>query len=429
MRKLTAVVPGDGEGRLLKHFVRGAMGVSYGQYAALKAQNGVLVNGVSQHADFRLHAGDAVTVLLADAPRPPVPFDPTPADVVWEDEDLLIVDKPAPLACQCSARQEGMTLENRLAWRYRDDPGFVFRPLNRLDRGTSGLMAAAKHAHAAQRLQKQLHTDQFVREYLAVVEGRLSGEGVIDAPIAKADAATVRRVVDPQRGKPAVTRYRAVLSGDRRSLVRLRLETGRTHQIRVHLSHLGHPVAGDFLYGAEDARLPGRFALHSTYIRLVHPVTRETIERESPLPKALLPDGDILGGTVTVTMDRPLGSRHPRHPEMVYPVNYGFVRGIPAPDGAWQDAYVLGVEGPLASFTGHVAAIVRRADDIEDKWVVCPQGCSPDAAAIMEQIRFQEQYFDSSIVMKPNADASGKKPKTLNDQERITTHAAIDRHQ
>ena len=399
MRELTAIVPQESGGRLLKHFVRGAMGVSCGQFAALKARDGVLVNGAPEHANFRLRPGDAVAVLLEDAPRPPIPPDPTPVDVVYEDEDILILDKPTPLACQCSAKQDGMTLENRLAWRYRDDHGFVFRPLNRLDKGTSGLMAAAKNAHAAQRLQRQLHTDGFVREYLAVVEGRLEGAGVIDAPIAKEQAATVRRVIDPERGRPAVTHYRALLSGDQRSIVRLRLETGRTHQIRVHLAHLGHPIAGDFLYGSEDPRLPGRFALHSTYIRLVHPVTGERIERASPLPPELTADGDILGGTVTVTMDRPLGSRHPEHPDMVYPVNYGCIPGLPAPDGEAQDAYVLGVGRPLETFTGRVAAIIKRADDVEDKWIVCPEGVRFSPSEIMEQIRFQEQYFDSSIVL------------------------------
>jgi 23S rRNA pseudouridine1911/1915/1917 synthase len=178
-----------------------------------------------------------------------------------------------------------MTLENRLAFCY---PDMIFRPLNRLDRGTSGLMAAAKHAHAAQILQKQLHTDAFVREYLAVVEGYMTGEGTIDAPIAKEEAATVRRVIDYERGVRAVTHYRVERSGEQFSLVRLRLETGRTHQIRVHLSHMGHPIVGDFLYGHEDPRLPGRFALHSTYIRLVQPVTGEIIERTSPLPSELL---------------------------------------------------------------------------------------------------------------------------------------------
>lgn len=119
-----------------------------------------------------------------------------------------------------------------------------------------------------------------------------------------------------------------------------------------------------------------------------------------PMPHEmeLPPDDAPLGRTVTVTVDRPLGSRHPEHPELVYPVNYGFVRGVPAPDGEDQDAYVLGVNAPVESFTGRVAAIVRRADDVEDKWVVCPEGVRYGASEIMEQVRFQEQYFDSDII-------------------------------
>ena len=115
----------------------------------------------------------------------------------------------------------------------------------------------------------------------------MNGRGVVDLPIAKADEATVRRVVDPVRGKPAVTRYEVVEHGGGRSLVRLKLETGRTHQIRVHMAHLGHPVAGDFLYGTELAQLPGRFALHSARIGLDHPVTGARIELDSPLPEPL----------------------------------------------------------------------------------------------------------------------------------------------
>lgn len=288
MRQLTAIAAEKDDGRQVKYFVRGDMGVSFGQFAALKQRGGLLVNGAPVHADYRLRPGDAVTVRLEDgAGGKPVAPENAPVDVVWEDEDLILIDKPAPLACQCSPKQPQNTLENRLAFRYRERPGFVFRPLNRLDKGTSGLMAAAMNAHAAQRLQQQLHTDAFVREYLAVVEGRMTGAGVIDAPIAKEPAATVRRVVDFENGQRAVTRYRVLASGDARSLVRLRLETGRTHQIRVHLSHLGHPIVGDFLYGTEDARLPGRFALHSTCIRLTHPVTGEVMQWESPLPQAL----------------------------------------------------------------------------------------------------------------------------------------------
>lgn len=287
-RTLTAIAAEKDAGRKLKYFVRGDMGVSYGQFASLKQQNGLLVNGMPVHANHLLRPGDTVTVVLADAPsEKAVMPEIGPVDVVYGDEDLIVIDKPAPLACQCSPKQPEGTLENRLAFLYRDRPDFVFRPLNRLDKGTSGLMAAAMNAHAAQRLQKQLHTDSFVREYLAVVEGRLEGAGTIDAPIKKENAATVRRVVDIENGKPAVTRYRVELPGDRYTLVRLRLETGRTHQIRVHLAHLGHPIVGDFLYGTENPRLPGRFALHSTRLRLAHPVSGDTIERTSPLPEAL----------------------------------------------------------------------------------------------------------------------------------------------
>ena len=106
----------------------------------------------------------------------------------------------------------------------------------------------------------------------------------------------------------------------------------------------------------------------------------------------------VLGRTVTVTVDRPLGSFHPEHPDLYYPVNYGFIRGVPAPDGEDQDAYVLGVDTPVTEFTGRIAAIIRRADDVEEKWVVCPDGVRFNPQEIMEQVRFQEQYFDSSII-------------------------------
>lgn len=288
MRKLTAIAAESDRGRLVKYFVRGSMGVSYRQFSALKGREGLLVNAMPVHANHPRLPGDVVEVLLEDdAPQVEVIPEPGDVDVVYEDDDLYILDKPAPLACQCSSRQPMHTLENRLAWRYRGQEGFVFRPLNRLDRGTSGLMAAAKHAHACQRMQRQLHSDSFVREYLAVVEGALETSGVVDQPIAKAPGATVRRMVDAEHGKRAVTHYEPVRQGNGRTLVRLRLETGRTHQIRVHMAWLGHPVAGDFLYGTELAQLPGRFALHSARIALLHPVTGARIECTSPLPEAL----------------------------------------------------------------------------------------------------------------------------------------------
>ena len=288
MKELRAVAGEKDAGRKIKYFVRGNLQVSYGQFCAMKATGGLLLNGAIAHADALLRPGDEIVVRLPDpGPGKAVRLEPGPVDIVYEDEDLYILDKEAPLACQCTPKQPSGTLENRLYHRFCDVPGFVFRPLNRLDRGTSGLMAAAKHAHACQLLQRQLHSDCFVREYLAVVEGEFSGEGRIDLSISKAEGATVRRVVDAQRGQRAVTHYRSLAQGNGRTLVRLRLETGRTHQIRVHMAAIGHPVAGDFLYGSELAALPGRFALHSAHIALVQPLTHAQIVCESPLPEAV----------------------------------------------------------------------------------------------------------------------------------------------
>ena len=287
MNRLTATVTEADQGRKIQYFVRGNMGVSYRQFSALKTWNGLHVNGEIVHANYLIRPGDFIEVFLEEAEREGAIPEDLPINVVWEDNELFIIDKTAPLACQASSKHPTGTLENRAAFRYRDVPNFVFRPLNRLDKGTSGLMAAAKYSHACQRMQQQLHTDSFVREYLAVVEGTLEGEGTIDLPIAKEADATVRRIIDFGNGKRAVTHYRAVSHGNGRTLVRLRLETGRTHQIRVHLSHMGYPICGDFLYGTELPELPQRFALHSAYIRLEHPITGEVIEQTSELPPEL----------------------------------------------------------------------------------------------------------------------------------------------
>lgn len=280
----SVILPAD-DGRKIKFYVRGAMGVSYGQFASLKMREGMRVNGVPVHANYILRTGDRVEVAIEETGTSLAEPVAGEVDVRYEDDMLMILNKPAPLACQSSSRNAAPALENFLMARY--GAGFVFRPLNRLDKGTSGLMCAAKNAHAYQLMQRTLHTGDYLRQYLAVVCGRLEGSGVVDAPIAKEDAATVRRVVDFEKGKPAVTRWESQGVFGEYSLVRLTLETGRTHQIRVHMAHLGHPVAGDFLYGTELACLPGRFALHSARIRLTHPMTGEVLEITSPLPEEL----------------------------------------------------------------------------------------------------------------------------------------------
>ena len=290
------------EGRHLRDILRRSMGVSYSAMKSAKWDERILLDGEPARVDAVMHAGQTVTMLWPE-PLPVYqlrPYD-LPLNIPYEDEHLLIVDKIAPLASQSSAGHPDDSLENAVYSYFGCPERFIYRPVNRLDRGTSGLMVIAKTPHAQHRLQQQLHTEAFQRIYLAVTEGAPNPpSGTIDAPIAKEEAASVRRVVCPQ-GQPSVTHYETLRTGNGRALVRLRLETGRTHQIRVHMKHIGCPVCGDFLYGTELPELPGRFALHSAELVLHHPFTGETLHITSPLPEtlsALLPQGPLSASPV-----------------------------------------------------------------------------------------------------------------------------------
>lgn len=287
MRPLTFTVEAADDGRTLKQLLLSRVRLSEGAMRRLKFQDGILLDGAPAHVTRCVRAGQTVTLLLpGDDPGWTVSR-PDALCVRYEDAHLLVVDKPAPLPTLPSAHQTGETLEDRARAYYGDPPGFLFRPVSRLDKGTSGLLVCARGAHEQKLLSERLHTDAFVREYLAVVAGRPPQErGVVDAPIAHAPGETVRRCVAAE-GKPARTHYALLAAHGDFSLLRLRLETGRTHQIRVHMASLGCPVAGDFLYGREDARLPGRFALHSAHVSLLHPLTGARIEISSTLPEAL----------------------------------------------------------------------------------------------------------------------------------------------
>lgn len=275
-------------GRRLRDILRQVMGVSYSAMKSAKWDGRITVDGVATPVDAFVREGQTVAIRFKEAA--PVyavkPYD-IPLVIPYEDEHLYVIDKPAPLASQSSANHPDDALENALYAHLSCPADFVYRPVNRLDKGTSGLMIVAKDAHAQHRLQKMLHSDDFARQYLAVVEGKLPAKsGVIDAPIGKEDAASIRRLVR-EDGKPSVTHYEVLEERNGRSLVKLRLETGRTHQIRVHMAHLGCPVCGDFLYGIELPELPGRFALHSHELTLTHPLTMEGLHIVSPLPEKL----------------------------------------------------------------------------------------------------------------------------------------------
>ena len=281
------VIQPEMEGKSIRSIALSRIGMSSGQFKRAKFQGSILLDGERVTADVRVKAGQTLALFVPEVTNSQPKAMRIPLSIVYEDEFFWVIDKPAPMPSAPSVNRDTPTLENALFAHLGEPENFVYRPVNRLDKGTSGLMIVAKDAHVQYLLQQLLHTDDFVREYLAVVDGALpQEEGVIDLPIAKADGATVRREVRAD-GKEARTFYRVVRKGER-SLVRLRLDTGRTHQIRVHMSYLGCPVTGDFLYGTElPENLPGRFALHSAMIRLKHPVSGEWMTVESALPEGL----------------------------------------------------------------------------------------------------------------------------------------------
>lgn len=293
MRRLTYTVPESDAGRAVRDVVPRRFSLGAHAFRRLKVQLGIRINGEPVRAGYRLSAGEVIEVLLPDdeageafAPPSVEPAGP-PSFIRYQDEDLFIIAKGAPLATLPGAHIKTGTLREQLiAMLGADEGSFVYHPVNRLDKGTSGLLVIARHAHSQRLLSQQLHTGGFVREYLAVTEG-IPGksEGVIDAPIGKTGEGA-RRCVRGD-GKRAVTHYRVVQTGANRALVRLRLETGRTHQIRVHMAHIGCPLVGDYLYGEESASLPGRFALHSAYLSLTQPITGQSIEITEPLPSEL----------------------------------------------------------------------------------------------------------------------------------------------
>ena len=293
MRILTYTAGPMDEGRAVRSVVPRRFALGQHAFRRLKVLKAIHVNGAAVRADYILHAGDQIAVHIpSDMPPGDVPAhaaaqDLPPSFIRYQDEDLIIVSKGAPLPTLPARHIASGTLREQLMDMLRADPAsFVYHPVNRLDKGTSGLLCIARHAHAQRLMTAQLHTGSFVREYLAVADGLLPAPaGTIDAPIARIGTGAKRTVrID---GKPAVTHYAVERECGGKSLVRLRLMTGRTHQIRVHLSYIGCPIAGDYLYGAEHPALPGRFALHSAYIRLIQPITGKIIELSDPLPDAL----------------------------------------------------------------------------------------------------------------------------------------------
>ena len=259
----------------------------------------VRLNGEEALFYFPLKNGDLLEISLEEEHPSEniVPVD-LPIHIIYEDEDLMVIDKPADMPVHPSIGNYENTLANAAAWYFhRQDIPFVFRCINRLDRDTTGLLILAKHMLSGAILSDQMKKRAIHRTSLAITEGKTDPAGTIDSPIGRTDQSLILRQVDHENGDSACTHYlqkcwhpktfypeTLPVPQDGLSLVQLQLETGRTHQIRVHMTSIGHPLIGDTLYNPETA-LMNRQALHSYRLAFTHPVTGVSLEFTSPLPE------------------------------------------------------------------------------------------------------------------------------------------------
>ncbi len=257
-------------GKKVGWLLRYRMGLSAGLVRGIKhLEEGILLDGERVFTDRvaqpgqELSAADGIAGEISENIAP----EKGEVNIVYEDEAFFILDKPADLPVHPSRGHQGGTLANFLAYELEKRGAPVtFRAINRLDRGTSGLMCVAKTKHSAYKLGQALRAGSIKRTYLAVCCGTPPEEGRIDRPIGRKEGFGIMREVR-EDGQRAVTNYRLLEKWGEYSLVEVSLETGRTHQIRVHFAHMGHPLAGDFMYGAELPDFPGQ-ALHSAQLAI-----------------------------------------------------------------------------------------------------------------------------------------------------------------
>lgn len=281
MRSIDYTVTEYFDGKKVFNFLRGHVKISVRLLRSLKTvENGIMLNGNRARTIDIIHKGDTVTINIPDDNAVSIPIE-YPLDVVYEDDDLLIINKPPMLPMHESHNHQGDTLANAVAgYLIKKGKPATFRAIGRLDKGTSGIVVCALNAHAAARLSGKIK-----KQYLAVVTGRYDEDGTINKPIYRPDPMKTYRTAD-DRGDYAVTHYHVEEKGENYSLMRIDLETGRTHQIRVHFAYLGTPLYGDRMYGTEDERLCHQ-ALHCENLTFTHPVTNEEIHVKAEMPEEM----------------------------------------------------------------------------------------------------------------------------------------------
>lgn len=276
----------DEQGYTVKSYLRGKRGISRRIVTTLKQAGNICLNGRRVYLDHPVAPGDIITLVWPEEQTEYIEPQPMALDIRYEDEHLMVINKPPGITVHPTMGYKQGTLANAVV-HYWQEKGLYrkFRPVNRLDKDTSGLLIVAKNAWSHQQLSLVRQSGGLRRIYYAIVHGSWNMEemGSIDLPIGRKDDSIIEREVRSD-GQRSVTHWRVLQRGLHLTMLELRLETGRTHQIRVHMSYLGHPLAGDDLYGGKRDWID-RQALHAYAIHFHHPLTGDQVMIEAELPE------------------------------------------------------------------------------------------------------------------------------------------------
>lgn len=285
-RTLQYLITRQDEGKTIDKYLK-EQGFSRQNLIELKKiEKSILVDDIWQHVTYKLSSGEKLVIHIVEkeASEKIEPED-IPIEIVYEDEDILVVNKPANMPVHPSMNHYYGTLANAIAYYFKQkNCPYVFRCINRLDRDTTGLVVLAKHMLSGAILGQDMVERKIKREYMAIVAGEdIDDFGTIDAPIARKDDSLIERVVS-DNGQRAVTHYKVNIRRNGYVLLAIHLDTGRTHQIRVHMKHIGHPLVGDNLYAPEHMVIE-RQALHSYSLSFKHPITKEEMYFSAKIPE------------------------------------------------------------------------------------------------------------------------------------------------
>lgn len=276
----------EDSGRKLRDYLKTEIGLSTRLMRGAAVDGRIKIRDQRVKLNYTLAAGDIIKIELSKEEDQDIEPEEMNLDIVYEDEDILVINKPPFTVVHPTRSHPTGTLANGVLYHFRSKgENCIVRLVSRLDRDTSGLIIIAKNQYSHMFLAKEMERNALVKGYTAVVWGNLKeSKGTINEPIYRPTDDSIKRVVDP-RGQESITHYEVVESLNQADIVRLRLETGRTHQIRVHLSYLGNPIIGDTLYGREEETLINRQALHASHLSFLHPRTKEVISLSSDLPE------------------------------------------------------------------------------------------------------------------------------------------------